>query len=657
MKNLKHTIFSAVVNKFFAASSAANVSFKRGAMFKTDLICKKHHGLTASFGCEGDRDAPIAFIDGSYLLRDRADTLINFGFSSKKLEGKIKWYNSEGWLPCLVSEFNYSTLRYKIENFANDAVIDGNRFEIAYTRLTVTNVSSARAALPKKPRLLVPLSEDAKKQHIESGETITMDYAVCADRFGCKYSFPDDSKTAAAGGFDENYRRMRDYWMHRTQPLAQITELPDRRLIDAYKAGFVYTQIVKDGDELHVGENGYDRVFDHDVIGIMVSLLTVGDFTGFKDYAKHILKNVQYPDARWKYAWAFAVYLMRTDDRSYIREIFGEIRENTHAIESDRIEDGKGIMKRTNAIDTNGFWTIDNWSALTGLAAYRYICMALSETQEAKWASEQYDSLLGECDKKLRETLNKYSIDYIPISMEEPNETCPRSDSRDANWASMFLFGRWAWDAYLFGAEQHGVMLELIDKTYSHGFERRKSVSDTISNFGGYPHGYFSSSYNAGYGSAALRGEEYRDIGIKAYQFMIEHSQSGPFAWWEGIGYPDDASPWNIPHASCGGGSCQHIWGQSVATKVLFDSLISVKADGTLIVGRGVPQEWIKDGNVIEIRNFPILHGKRVNLRMDFVGKTALATVYGDTDGLTIDTQLCDSEIKVEVKLISDKQL
>jgi hypothetical protein len=73
--------------------------------------------------------------------------------------------------------------------------------------------------------------------------------------------------------------------------------------------------------------------------------------------------------------------------------------------------------------------------------------------------------------------------------MVEPNETGPRKDPRDANWASMFLFGRWAWDGYLFGAEQTGTMIDKIDDTYTHGFERRKDISDTIYNFGGYPHG------------------------------------------------------------------------------------------------------------------------------------------------------------------------
>lgn len=116
---------------------------------------------------------------------------------------------------------------------------------------------------------------------------------------------------------------------------------------------------------------------------------------------------------------------------------------------------------------------------------------------------------------------------YLSISMDVITEKTTRNDPRDANWALMFLFGRWAWDGYLFNTDQeNSEMIALIDDTYTHGFDRRKDISDTIYNFDGYPHGYYSSSYNAGYGSTALRAEQYRDAGIKAYQFMIENSMS-----------------------------------------------------------------------------------------------------------------------------------
>ena len=160
-------------------------------------------------------------------------------------------------------------------------------------------------------------------------------------------------------------------------------------------------------------------------------------------------------------------------------------------------------------------------------------------------------------------------------------------------------------------------MIEKIDGTYVHIFKCRKDITDNPYNFGGYPHGFFCSSYNAGYGSTALRGEKYRDSGIKAYQFMIDHAQSGPFSWWEGVGYPEaDGGIWASGGSGSGGGSCPHMWGQSTATKVLWDSLIVQKADSTLLIGRGMPAEWIDSGKKTVIRDYPLNGGRKIGFSL-----------------------------------------
>ncbi|GAA1721585.1 hypothetical protein GCM10009745_83210 [Kribbella yunnanensis] len=578
-------------------------------------------GLTSSFGWEGDLNAPIAFIDGSYRLRSRGNLMVTFGVPD--IPGKIKWTNAEGYLPAFISEYAKDGLAIKIENFADLVVVGGNRFEVAYSRMTVTNNTSTEARLPRVSTALTPLTAAAST--VGAGQTVVRDYAIAADRFGGTYEWPTAAQLQGLGGFNKHYAHMRQYWNTRLAAIADITDLPDKRLINAYKAGYIYTLIIRDdingAKELHVGENGYDEMFDHDTIGIVATLLTIGDFTYARDYLSTLPAQLQYDDAKWKYSWPYAAYLQRTGDKEFIRSRFDTIKKNTRTIETDRIDGGKGIIKQTFAIDSLGYWTIDNWSALTGLTTYRYLATALGETAEAAWAKAEYDDLLRVATARISQTMREHNLDYLPISMVEPNETGPRSDPRDANWASMFLFGRWAWDGYLFGAEQTGTMFDKIDATYTRGFGRRKDVSDTIYNFGGYPHGYFSSAYNAGYGSAALRGEQYRDLGIKAYQFMIDKAMSGPFGWWEGVDYPSADSPWNIDHARGGGGSNQHMWGQSTATKVLFDSLIAEKSDGTIIIGRGVPTEWIRDHQKIGLNRYPARNGTRVGYQLTTIGR------------------------------------
>ncbi|XCP85562.1 hypothetical protein ABXS75_01800 [Roseburia hominis] len=619
---------------------------------KGSYLYDTNGGLTSSFGWEGDKHAPIAYIDGSYKLRDNGNRMVTFGV--KDIPGKVKWYNAEGYLPCFVSEYSKDGMDYKIENFANKHTIDGNDYEIAYSRMTVTNNSEEDRSLPRVSADLVPLNDAAENANkVAVGETVVRDYAIGADRFGGTYEYPESAKIAGQGGFDENYDSMKKYWNDRLAPLT-VLDLPDEQLVNAYKAGFIYTLIIRDDvdgkKELHVGENGYDIMFDHDTIGIVASLLTEGDFTYAKEYLATLPAQLQYDDAKWKYSWPYAVYLSKTGDYDFISEKFDTIKTHTHNVETDRIDGGEGIIKQTDAIDSHGYWLIDNWAALAGLSTYQYLCDEMYEKYgdskyqtESEWAQAEYDSLLKVVEDTQREMREKNNYPYLSINMNLTTENSARGDVRDGNWASMFLFGRWGWDGYLFGAEQEGSeMIDLIDDTYTHGFERREAVSDTIYNFGGYPHGYYSSAYNAGYGSTALRGEQYRDSGIKAYQFMIQNAMSGPFGWWEGVDYPSDSSPWDIDHARGGGGSCQHMWGQSTASKVLIDSLIAEKVNDKIIIGRGVPKEWITADQTFSVSNHVVEQGKKVGYSISTSSDGSKVTIEftGDTTKLPYSVEL-----------------
>ena len=632
-----HKLFETAVRLFFDSMAQGKTRMKRGA-FGMKLLCKRAYGLTGVFGWEGDTHAPIAFIDGSFLLRDRGGLLVHFGMTEKEITSKIEWFNREGFLPCLVSRFHAGDTEVMIENFADKLKLDGRDFVAAYSRLTLTNRGDRPVVVPPFSRFLEPLTP--VPDFVLPGETVRLDFVIGADRFGGRYAYPSGDALRAAGDWDTHYSHMRAYWLDRLSELVDL-ELPEPELVDALKAGYIYTMIVKDGDCLHVGENGYDAVFDHDIIGITAALVTMGDFRDFEAYTHHILDNVQYPDARWKYSYPFALYLLKTGDTQLVRHRLPEIRENTHTIEADRAENG--LMRRTNAIDSLGPWTVDDWSALTGLCAYYYICTTLGETQEAAWARAQYDSLLAAWTDSFRALREKTGIAYIPISMTEANETGPRADVRDANALSMFLFGRWAWDGFLFGLPQPDELPAWIDDTYAYVRGRREAVSDSPYNYGGYPHGWYCSAYNAGYGSAALRGDRYRSSAVEAYRFMIDHAMSGPYSWWEGVHPPKADSPWDRPHASGGGGSCPHMWGQATATKSLLDALISEKADGTLILCRGIPQSWRRGGSCIRVRRFPVQGGK-IDLEL-FFDDTIQGILTGAVGGRRIE--LDDARIDV----------
>ncbi len=416
--------------------------------------------------------------------------------------------------------------------------------------------------------------------------------------------------------------------------------MPDPALVNAYKSGFITTQITRSGDALDSGVNGYESEFSHDVVGILTNLFTQGSFSSahaLLTEARNVVGSQgQYVDGLWTYAVPWAVYLMKTGDTAFVAQNFASegpqgaaqpsIEDTAHAIAADRTGP-LGTMEATDDIDTQGYWTTDDYEALLGLAAYRYIASTLGNKTETAWATAQYTSLLAATNTVVGQTITHYKLSYLPCSLVQPNTANRCNDPEDANWTSPFGFGSWAWEGYLFGAAVSGPGQTLIDATYSYGFGRLRGLlpPDTT---GGFPGDYYSSAYNAAMGSAGLASAGHRDQGILNYDFMIANSQSGPLSWWESSSAPDPGSPWVGRHPATGQGSSPHAWGMAGANKVLLDSLVAQRADGSLVVGRGVPPAWLGHGT-ISVANFPTTDGRRAGLTISSSGRSVSLTLRG----------------------------
>jgi hypothetical protein len=480
------------------------------------------------------------------------------------------------------------------------------------------------------------MTPDAVKPHA----SVHHDYVVAVDRFGHDYPWPDAQALAPAGGFDRHFRHMREFWNGQLARGAGV-RVPDVALDDAYRSGYIYTEIARSGDDLNTGVNGYESEFSHDVVGIVANLFTEGHFADAHALLLELRDVVgaqgQYDDGIWTDAWPWAIYLMKTGDLRFVKQNFAtegpagatqpSIEDTAHDIAADRTGPG-GIMAATNDIDSDGYWTVDDYEALMGLAAYRYVAERVDDPAEVQWATSQYDQLLAATNRTLDATIHTYHLGYIPCSMVEPNTSNRCANPEDANWAAPFQFGKWAWDAPLFGAKVTGPGIRLIDATYAYGFRRLRGTlpPDT---FGGYPSDYYSTAYNAGYGSWGLVSAHHRDQGILSYEFMIDNDQSGPYSWWESSTAPSPTTPWIGRHPAAGQGSCPSAWGLSEANKVLLDSLVAQKSDGTLIVGRGVPAKWLRRGATISVTHFPTTDGRRLTLRMSSHGRSVTLTLSG----------------------------
>jgi len=555
-------------------------------------------------------------------------------------DSSTTWTNADGYLPALVTGFHRDGAAISITNFGDDVTIGGHAYVVIYSRVQVTNPTGQTISVDPQPSAgLAPLN--SAPVAVPPHSAVDHDYAVTSDRFGGSYAWPSAGALAAAGGYDQHFAHMRAYWNSELAGITQIQTLPDQSLVNAYKTGFIYTQIIRSGDELKTGANGYDKEFSHDVIGILANLFTQGYTSGahgLLDRARYVIgSQTQYDDGVWTYPWVWAIYLLKTGDLSFVKANFGtegptgesepSIEDTAHLIAADRTGPG-GIMEETNDIDANGYWTIDNYEALMGLWAYHWLAQQVGNSSEASWAASQYSSLLAATNKTLNATISANHLSYLPCSMIEPNTDNRCVNAEDANWAAPFLFGRWAWDGYLFGAPLSGPGVSLIDATYSYGFARLagKLPANT---FGGYPTQYYSTAYNAGYGEWGLAGSDYRSQGILSYQFMIANGQSGPYSWWESQQFPNPGSPWTGTHPEAGNGSSPHAWGMANANMVLLDSLAAQRADGSLVVGRGVPSSWMSAGKLISLANFPTVAGRHLGLAIRSSGSSVTLTLSG----------------------------
>jgi hypothetical protein len=603
----------------FAAFTLVGAILQAQAAHPTPALAATTQVDSGVIGWDGDKDAAIAHRDGSFDIRAGKNITVGFGIYNNP--SKLQWTNAGGYYPALTTRFERDNTTVTITNFGDRVTVGGNAYVAVYSRVAVFNHdSAAHTESPAASSQLLALNSASTT--VQPGQTVNHDYVIAVDKFGASYGWPADSALVAAGGYDARYQDMTTYWDNKLAGIAQLS-VPDPRLVNAFKAGYVYTQIVKDGNNLDVGENGYDQLFDHDLIGILVSLMEEGDLSNAQAYLQTLFSN-QYPDAIYKHSWPWAVYLEKTGDTAYVSANFASIQSWAHQIVTDATGPG-GTMMKSNAIDTNGYWTVDDQSALLGLLAYKYIAQRLGNSSEASWASSHYDTLFAAVNNRLQSTINANGLTYLPCAVDVPNTADRCSNTNDANWASALLFGRWNWDGLLFGAAQTGPMATLLDSTYNYGFAHLSGLP--AHTYGGYP-GY-STAYNAGYGEAGLASSGHRSEGVYDYQFMINNTQSAPYSWWEGIPSAG-ATNWSPgTHATSGTGSSPHMWGQANASKVLLNSLIAEQSNGQVIVGRGIPNEWLRNGQTISATNYPIANGNRMGATMNTSGNNVTLTLSG----------------------------
>lgn len=209
-------------------------------------------GTASAIGWEGNGQGVVTCLGGTFFVQDGVDQDYGFGIYDGS---RTRWQDLDGYLPAQVTTFRRSGARVSITELADRVVIGGEPFVAVYSRVAVDNPTGRPVdADPDPSPGLVPL--DTAPDTVPPHSTVDHDYVVAADRFGNDEPWPSAAGLAAAGGFDQHLGHMRTFWNGQLATIARI-DVPDQSLDDAYRVGFIETQIARSGNNLNTGVNGY----------------------------------------------------------------------------------------------------------------------------------------------------------------------------------------------------------------------------------------------------------------------------------------------------------------------------------------------------------------------------------------------------------------
>ncbi|NUS17231.1 MAG: RICIN domain-containing protein [Streptomyces sp.] len=663
----------------------------------------------SAIGWEGNYWPAYSYLSGSYFARGVPTTytsgsttlcgaMYSFGIyhtGGNRPAQSVQWTEDSGYLPALTTSFTTGSTAVSIKNFTDKVTIAGNPVLLAYTRVSVTDNGTAAVTLdpagtgPNLVRLTA-----ASLNTVQPQATSNHDYVAAIDTFGSGAALPTTAQiTSAAPGLDSAYGDMAAHWNARLAETAAVslpnTALPNTgglanpgtALGNAYKAGTIYGLIMQIGKAQFSGANNYFWELNHDVPGELISRFETGDFQD----AQNLLLDARvseavdydekganwYYDGDWKTPAAWALYLAKTGDTAFVGQYFHDDAGGSsawgpslytimHTIYQGQLA-SDGALKASYDNDSSGRWLFDDYSALQGLAAYKYIATRLGNTAEAQYADTAYASLLSHLNTVLGANQSAHGFSYLPCAIDVVNSANRCNTYDDANWASPVWVGQNQWSTMLEGGALTGIAGSAVqsDAMYAWGFARLSANGLPYPTFGAF-NGY-STAYNTAYASNGLYGTAYRDLPITSYAWQLATTTGGPNAWWEANGSgPSSANPWIGNHAGPQFGACPYAWPISAQQQGLIESVVAEGRASTgtdpftftrpLYIGRGIPDSWIAAGQTTSVTNLTSSYDTATGARSTYgvslavtkpgAGRVITVSLTGTLPGGAVSVQL-----------------
>lgn len=587
----------------------------------------------------------------------------------------IKWSLDEDYLPSPTSIWEKDHVEMKIQHFGRRLL---HKADVIYTRIELKNRDNKSHLL----KLLLNgnnVSERAfevgnfkvqkENEHIiytecevEPGKTISYDFVLPANGVAGK------AEILKEGGYDWNYHMMKSEIDEEMSGLTMPVSLPDERFINLWKSSmpYMWNATVKtptgmqqraDGGNV-AGFSQYDRTFNHDIPDMVIQYIIEGNWKlarkimaddTYRILSKGTPEGDKYNDAGPKFLTSMAQYLQFTGDTAYFtEELLLTIKKCAHAVNAMR--DGQmdeslkgtgpyGIIEKGGSLDNhNNFLLVDNFAALHGFQAYYFICDRLGILEEKAWAA------------KTAAHLNKCLNDVLDISMKEmgvdwyyayfPFDVNELSVKGPGNWlGTSLMMSSFPWNAYLKGFNLGGTWKDHFDQSVEKWMSKAKDLGLPDGSFGAWWASPAGSVYNAGMAMPLLYSDKYRTYLVKSIEWLLE-VQSVPYNWGESF-LMNKEGDWSRPTIGF------ETWGLGFIRQAMLQLCVSVNADGTIILGRGITDEWLNSGKAIAWDNVRINNNKKIDFSVQKTGEEINVYIKGDTTegGILVDIPMCVNNI------------
>ncbi len=448
------------------------------------------------------------------------------------------------------------------------------------------------------------------KRLIKAGQAETIDLMVPAGE-GRDLNFNEIKDLS----FDEALDLTVKYWKGRA-PLEMT--LPDRRYSDCFYSSLYYILIMDEQNKLFPGPYEYTSFFLHDAVDMDNALDKAGlveearDSTDYFNYAE----GGGYVDELGGSIFALYEHYRLTKDKAYLEAVYPRMKSGCELIrklrakqlELPKDDPAYGLLPKGVSQDNfkiPAYLYVDDWWAVVGLKSGWEAAELLGRKDDAKWFKEEYEALLKATIASIEKVMKKEGLEYMPGFADYWPKEMRTIDEQHRILGDTQM--AWAHRPALFPGQNMGITvpMDLFRRSYKQYWQNAGKFTDYDGAwFVEYEKAFWGYNFKLAHPLIYLGME---DIALKNIEWGIGH-QSCPGGWMEAMpSRKNEKGLYEITEGIIG--DVPHGWSAAHYILLLRDMLL--REDGNkLVLLSCVPEAWLDDGKVIEVKNAPTYFGR-----------------------------------------------